>query len=135
MLDTNCPYHADHNQRIKKLETHYDELDDRVTALDKDFAVSKTEIFGAIKSLDKLPDTMNEIGKTMRSMQEEIRKSNDRMEGMEAKLTTLDNKMTQIDEDGKFNIRLWLKRNWISILVILAILGYLWSDILKGVFK
>lgn len=135
MPDNNCPSHGDHTERIKKLENKYDDLDDRVTVLDKETAVSRAEIVGVLKNLESLPATMDSIGKTMVSMQGEISKSNDRMGSLEKKFGQLDSRITQVDEEGKFNIRKWIKDNWIGLAIGLTALIYIGTELIKSVAK
>lgn len=135
MADNTCLYHTDHENRIVKNERSITELDNRVTDLDKDHAVSKTEILGVLRNLEKLPETMAQISTTMVSMQGEIQSSNDRMGRLENKFNSLDTRISQVDEDGKFNIRKWIRDNWIGLSIGLAALIYFGSEFIKGLAK
>lgn len=135
MADNICLYHTDHENRIVKNEKAISDLDDRVTDLDKESAVSRTEIVSVLKNLEKLPATMAEISVTMISMQGEISNSNERMGRLENKFTSLDTRMTQVDEEGKFNIRTWFKANWPYLMVGLLALIYLSTELVKNIGK
>lgn len=119
-MENVCNFHSDHVTRIKKVEKTCEELDDRLTDLDKSTAVINQEVKDALKNLSKLPETMEEINRTMLSMQKEISVSNQRIGDLDGKFNSLSNKINEIDEDGKFNIRKWVKDNWITISVLIV---------------
>lgn len=142
MSDNSCPHYHTHTEMIKKLEGKYDDLDDRVTALDKESAVSRTEILGVLKNLASIPETLTEVNKTMVSMQEEISKSGNQIGDLKGQMGNLkddfkklDTRITQVDEDGKFNIRKWFKDNWPFLMVGLLALVYIGSELVKGLGK
>lgn len=124
-MEYECKFHSDHSNRIKKLEKDCDNLDDRVTELDKNTAVNTQVILSSLKNLERLPDTMIEISNTMISMQGEISKSNERIGELDNKFNLLKDQIDEVDEDGKFNIRKFLKDNWISIVVAAGAMAYL----------
>ena len=124
-MEYECKFHSDHNNRIKKLEKDCDNLDDRVTELDKNTAVNTQVILSSLKNLERLPDTMIEISNTMISMQGEISKSNERIGELDNKFNLLKDQIDEVDEEGKFNIRKFLKDNWISLVVAVGAMAYL----------
>lgn len=124
-MEYECKFHSDHSNRIKKLEKDCDNLDDRVTELDKNTAVNTQVILSSLKNLERLPDTMIEISNTMISMQGEISKSNERIGELDNKFNLLKDQIDEVDEDGKFNIRKFLKDNWISLVVAVGAMAYL----------
>lgn len=124
-MEYECKFHSDHSNRIKKLEKDCDNLDDRVTELDKNTAVNTQVILSSLKNLERLPDTMIEISNTMISMQGEISKSNERIGELDNKFNLLKDQIDEVDEEGKFNIRKFLKDNWISLVVAVGAMAYL----------
>lgn len=128
MENCNCQYHEDHSNRIEALENSFEKVNERLTSLDKEHAVSRTEITSSLKSLEKLPETMVKISETMVSIQGEITKSNERISRMETTVTNLNSKISQVDEEGKFNIRIWIKNNWIGLSIGLIALLYLAAE-------
>lgn len=125
-----CIYHTDHESRVKELEAGYKDLKNLFTELDKNTAVSNEKILGALSNLEKLPETMIEISKTMVSMQGEITKSNEHMSSLDRRVTTLSKKLEEVDEDGKFNIRKWIKENWVALCIVFGFAFYTLKDFL-----
>ena len=108
-----CPIGA-HEQRFQNIETdvgelkgNVSELADKVNSIDKTVAVKNNEFEKAIASLSTLPDILTELQFSNKS----IRKDVDHMESQ----------VDSIDSEGKFNIRVWLRDNFIS--AVLAIGG------------
>ena len=130
-MEHECKYHTDHESRIKKLQDDYDDLDDRVTELDKDTAVNTQMILSSLKNLEKLPETMSNISKTMISMQGEISKSNERIGDLDTKFNSLSKKIDEVDEEGKFNIRKWIRDNWIALSVLIVAGFYVGKQLLQ----
>lgn len=130
-MDNVCNFHSDHVTRIKKVEKTCEELDDRLTDLDKTSAVTNQEVKDALKNLSKLPSVMEEINRTMLSMQKEISVSNQRIGDLDGKFNSLSNKINEIDEDGKFNIRKCIKDNWLGIVMGAGALIYFFNQFMK----
>ena len=138
---SSCLKHEDHERRITILEEDYDNLNEKYTKIDKDLAVTTTSIIQTLKGLEKLPDTLNAIKDTMSVMQvsigktvektdalaEQVKLVNDKVEKTDSlieqvkyvndKLESVNSKVEQIDEEGKFNIRKYVKDNWIKIII------------------
>jgi chromosome segregation ATPase len=110
--------------RIKKVEKTCEELDDRLTKLDKDSAVDRQRMLDALENLSKMPETLNEVNKTMVSMQKEISDSSVRIGGLEDQFDSLKNDFKEVDEEGKFNIRKAIKDNWLGITMGLGAIIY-----------
>lgn len=158
MAENSCPYHTDHDNRLKKLEQGYEELDDRVTVLDKEHAVNRVEITSTLKNFENLPETMLQMSNTMIAIQGEIKAFNasidGRIQGVEAKtdskftgvdekikdingkMSVLDNRVLQINELDTINFRQafknWFLKNWQYIGIGLAITAIYVANALKG---
>ena len=110
--------------RVQVLEYTTRDLDDRVTELDKNTAVSLASISKSLEILSKLPDSYNSMEKTMIAMQAEISNAGVKTDSLEKKVDSLSQSIKSIDEDGKVNIRKYLKDNWFKVVIaISAVLG------------
>lgn len=125
-----CGYHIDHSNRIGKLEAEVDNLGDMFTRLDKENAVTQQKIFSTLESLAKLPETMVSIKDAMVGMQTEITTSNVRMGNLEANVNSLsaqvskaNERITEVDEDGKFNLRKFMQKHTFEIVLALTLLS------------
>lgn len=130
MGDNYCMAHEGFDIRMKNVERCVESVDKRLTVIEKDTALDTqrlTLILDSMsESLPKLADAINSIEKTMLSMQTEIVKSGEKTETLEKnfgdktdilekKFDILDAKVTKIDYEGQFNIRVWIKENFIPI--------------------
>ena len=117
-----CPIEA-HEFRFKTIEDdvgelkgNVSELTNKVTSMDKENAIKNNTFATAIESLSKLselPQTLNSLEKTMLSIQFKNDSTEKDVCGIKTKLDT-------IDEEGKFNIRVWIRDNWISCLLAIG---------------
>ena len=130
-MENICNFHSDHVTRIKKLEKDCEDLDDRVTDLDKSTAVNTQMIFSSLKNLEKLPETMIDISKTMVSIQNELSNSNERIGELDNKFNSLKKQINDVDEEGKFNIRKCIKDNWIGIVMGAGALIYFFNQFMS----
>ena len=118
-----CPIAA-HEQRFKSVEDdvielkgNVSELKTQVTNIDKEVAVKNTVFATAIENLSKLPDTLGSLKEAMLTIQS----NNNVVAGDLSKVTQdvsdIRLKLDKVDEEGKFNIRLWIHDNWIVLII------------------
>ena len=80
-----------------------------------------SDLSGAIKSLK---DTNKDIQETLRGMQNEIKDSNKKADGVKEQLEKLDAKVCQIDENDKFSILEFIKKNLVAIIIFSSGIGF-----------
>lgn len=115
-----------------KIYDRLDEYDRRITVLEstRPFLQDLTE--RSIKSYDALSKTMQDVQLSMVKMNdkmdtqaESLRNLQDNMfagnKAMSEKITVIENRVANIDEEGKFNIRTWFKTNWPWVLIVMGL--------------
>lgn len=115
-----------------KIYDRLDEHDRRITVLEstRPFLQDLTE--RSIKSYDALSKTMQDVQLSMVKMNdkmdiqaESLRNLQDNMSAgnkvMSEKITVIENRVANIDEEGKFNIRTWFKTNWPWVLIVMGL--------------
>lgn len=115
-----------------KIYDRLDEHDRRITVLEstRPFLQDLTE--RSIKSYDALSKTMQDVQLSMVKMNdkmdtqaESLRNLQDNMsagnKAMSEKITVIENRVANIDEEGKFNIRTWFKTNWPWVLIVIGL--------------
>ena len=115
-----------------KIYDRLDEHDRRITVLEstRPFLQELTE--RSIKSYDALSKTMQDVQLSMVKMNdkmdtqaESLRNLQDNMsagnKAMSEKITIIENRVANIDEEGKFNIRTWFKTNWPWVLIVMGL--------------
>lgn len=115
-----------------KIYDRLDEHDRRITVLEstRPFLQELTE--RSIKSYDALSKTMQDVQLSMVKMNdkmdtqaESLRNLQDNMSTgnkvMSEKITVIENRVANIDEEGKFNIRTWFKTNWPWVLIVMGL--------------
>lgn len=115
-----------------KIYDRLDEHDRRITVLEstRPFLQDLTE--RSIKSYDALSKTMQDVQLSMVKMNdkmdtqaESLRNLQDNMsagnKAMSEKITIIENRVANIDEEGKFNIRTWFKTNWPWVLIVMGL--------------
>lgn len=144
-----CPRHEEHERRIKVLEKDLSGFGKRITDLDKEYAVTKERMMLSMQDLSKLPDTLNKMNESMVLMQRSLDENNcktDNFSGdvkdlrdevkqlnmkVENEVKFLNEKVEDINEEGKFNIRKYIRDNWVALLVGIAGLIVFSSSFLK----
>jgi predicted nucleic acid-binding Zn-ribbon protein len=133
-----CVYHIDHENRIAKCENKIEDLDNRLTEVEKKQALTDKEIQSAVKDIAQymkaMNDTVNKIQEGTSKNSEEIQALSNKMDNREKdldELKDLKSKVTQIDEEGKLNIRLWLKENFIYVAMGVMAIVYLVDKFIK----
>lgn len=115
-----------------KIYDRLDEHDRRITVLEstRPFLQELTE--RSIKSYDALSKTMQDVqlsmvkmndkmdtqAKSLRNLQDNMSAGN---KAMSEKITVIENRVANIDEEGKFNIRTWFKTNWPWVLIVMGL--------------
>ena len=115
-----------------KIYDRLDEHDRRITVLEstRPFLQELTE--RSIKSYDALSKTMQDVqlfmvkmNNKMDTQAESLRNLQDNMsagnKAMSEKITVIENRVANIDEEGKFNIRTWFKTNWPWVLIVMGL--------------
>ena len=115
-----------------KIYDRLDEHDRRITVLEstRPFLQELTE--RSIKIYDALSKTMQDVQLSMVKMNdkmdtqaESLRNLQDNMsagnKAMSEKITVIENRVANIDEEGKFNIRTWFKTNWPWVLIVMGL--------------
>jgi uncharacterized protein YqgV (UPF0045/DUF77 family) len=103
----------DHEKRITKAE-------DKISDMDKSLQVSIVKTFAAIEKLQELPAVLKSTQETNQDIQKSLITLNNKVDNIDNKVGTLSDKVAKIDEDGKFNIREFIKTNWIPLGIGLA---------------
>lgn len=106
-----------------KVYAKLDDHDHRITTLESTRPYLQDLVERSIRSNEKLSDTMAKIQESMIHLNDKMDKQVEDMQVMrrdmenankvtDAKLTTVENKMSAIEDAGKFDIFGWIKSNW-----------------------
>lgn len=117
---------------IKNVEKHVGKIDIRVEVLEKNTALDNQKFTMLLENLGKLPDAINDMKDAMILMQGEIKDTNRKTDDMKEQIQKLNDKVCAIDDEGQFNIRIFLQKNF-PILVGLIMGGtglYAWVNAL-----
>ena len=135
-MGENCAFHEKLEGRVSDVEDDIANLKtkqlldtQKSNMLFENTMKAISDLSGAIKSLK---DTNKDIQETLRGMQNEIKDSNKKADGVKEQLEKLDAKVCQIDSEGQFNIRIFIQKNF-PILVGLIMGGtgiYAWVNAL-----
>lgn len=119
-----CTKCNEYEVRLTALEKDLSGFGKRVTDLDKDFAVSKTSITQSIENLSKLPETLDSMNQSMLALQRSLDDNNRKTDGFGEDITELreevrkiDGKVDDINEEGKVNVRRYIRDNWAALLI------------------
>lgn len=134
---------------INILYSKANNLDKRVTAIETSTPFLKEMLERNVEGYEKLASTMQHIEVTMQSMNDKIdaqtesmRKQSESLSHVESdffkanevtneRIDKLNDKVVALEEKGKFDITLFLKKNWPWITVILGLGIYAVSNIVK----
>lgn len=117
-----CAKHEEHERRITELEEDIDNINDKVNKLDKDLAVTTTSILQTLEGLKRLPEVLDSIKDTMTGMQTTIVKTGQKTDDLATQVKSLSDTVKTMDDEGKFNIREFIKKHWVSIILVLGAL-------------
>lgn len=123
---------------IGKIFGRLDDHDHRITALESTRPFLQDLIARSVKSNEVLAQTMQDVQLSMVKLNdkmdaqaEEIKsmKTNSEManRNMNAKLTAVETKVSALEDAGKFDIRVWVKKNW-PWLCVMAGLGIMYAS-------
>lgn len=112
----------DHDHRITQLESTRPFLQDLIQRSINSNEVLTQTMQDVQMSMVKLNDKMDEQAREMRNMKSDLESANQTTAN---KLTVVENKVSSLEEMGKFNIWLWIKTNW-PWLCVLAGVGILY---------
>lgn len=108
----------DHDRRITVLESTRPFLQDLTERSIKSYnALSKT-MQDVQLSMVKMNDKMDAQAESLRNLQDNMFTGN---KAMSEKITAIENRVANIDEEGKFNIRTWFKTNWPWVLIVMGL--------------
>jgi flagellar biosynthesis chaperone FliJ len=107
----------DHDHRITQLESTRPFLQDLIQRSIKSNEVLTQTMQDVQMSMVKLNDKMDEQAKEMKEMKADFEKAN---KATADKLTTVESKVTILEEAGKFDIQGYLKHNFPWIVVVLG---------------
>lgn len=108
----------DHDRRITALESTRPFLQDLTERSIKSYeALSKT-MQDVQLSMVKMNDKMDAQAESLRNLQDDMSAGN---KAMSEKITVIESRVANIDEEGKFNIRTWLKTNWPWVLIVMGL--------------
>lgn len=156
MSEQFCPNHTSHEMRLCNAENDIKDLDDRVNEIDKIVAVQQEKwiavtdkLTNAIMPLSNaildLSKSTNEMQRSMENMQIELKNNTKEIADVKSSLDNkikdvkkdvcdYKNKVDEIDEDGKINIRKWIKNNWFPFIIGVSALIYSGANVLKNLF-
>lgn len=132
MADNICPREEDHERRISKLESRFDDLYERFYNSDKHFAVLFAEISGSLDALSGLPDAIGEMTTTMIQMQASINDNGSKTDELSGTVNKLSAKVDEMDAKDKISMLAFLKANWPVIVVSVLFAGYVIADAAKN---
>lgn len=104
----------------KKLNNFYNHLNDTDTKLEKNNLLTEQ----STKAIEKMNETMLEVQLTMRDISNELKAGKEKDEQLEENQRTLNKKVDQInrkitnlDEEGKLNVRIWFKEHFVEVVL------------------
>lgn len=107
----------DHDHRITQLESTWPFLQDLIQRSVKSNELLTQTMQDVQMSMVKLNDKMDEQAREMKEMKADFEKAN---KATADKLSTVESKVTTLEEAGKFDIRDYLKHNFPWIVVVLG---------------
>lgn len=107
----------DHDHRITQLESTRPFLQDLIQRSVKSSELLTQTMQDVQMSMVKLNDKMDEQAREMKEMKADFEKAN---KATADKLSTVESKVTTLEEAGKFDIRDYLKHNFLWIVVVLG---------------
>lgn len=107
----------DHDHRITALESTRPYLEDLTERSIKSYEKLSQTMQDVQLSMVKMNDKMDEQSKSLNALKENMANGN---KTMSEKINIIETKVAKIDDDGKFNIRTYLKTNWSWIIVVIG---------------
>lgn len=107
----------DHDHRLTALESTRPYLEDLTERSIKSYESLAKTMQDVQISMIKMNDKMDEQAKSLNALKEDMANGN---KSMSEKINVIETKVAKIDEEGKFNIRTYLKANWPWIVIFLG---------------
>lgn len=144
-MSEKCNAHDNFEYRIGQAEIKIEDMDGRLVELEKDSALESQRsnmlfenTMKAISDLScaitSLKNTNSDIQNTLLGMQSEMKEANTQTDDIKKKLDKLSDKVCTIDDESKFNLRIWFREKFPYIAVLVASgtsLGLLISALIK----
>ena len=108
----------DHDRRITVLESTRPFLQDLTERSIKSYEALSQTMQDVQLSMVKMNDKMDAQAESLKNLQDDMSSGN---KAMSEKITVIEKRVANIDEEGKFNIRTWLKTNWPWVLIVLGL--------------
>lgn len=118
MEEAKCPFHELHEQRLN-------DFSKRISQLETKTALDNQKFTMILENLSELPCAIKSMEKSMCSMQKEIESSNKKSDSMKEQLEKINAKVNQIDNEGKLNIRQYIKDHAVWLIVSATIIAAL----------
>lgn len=114
------------NKKVDKLEyTEIANLKDKITGIELELNKNSILTESNTKAMEKMSNTMEKVGETMVLLTSGIEQSNKSTQELSKKVTNLEGKIDNIEDKTKFDIMLFIKENWIGIVIGVGVLSYL----------
>lgn len=107
----------DHDRRITTLESTRPFLQDLIDRSIKSNEVLAQTMQDVQLSMVKMNDKMDKQAEDLRQMRDDFVAAN---KAVTQKVEDVEKKVSSLDDEGKFNIRTYLKTNWPWIIVVLG---------------
>lgn len=121
MGENGCAYHEKLEQRVSEVESEVVDLKTKqlldIQKSDMLFENTMKAISDLSGAINSLKQTNKDIQETLRGMQNEIKDSNKKADGVKQQLEKLDAKVCQIDQNDKISILEFIKKNFITIII------------------
>lgn len=114
----------DHDHRITALESTRPFLQDLIARSVKSNEELATTMKDVQLSMVKLNDKLDKQAEEIKNMKDDNERSNTTVNN---KLTAVENKISALEDAGKFDIRAWVKLNWPWLCIITG-LGIAWAS-------
>lgn len=108
----------DHDRRITVLESTRPFLQDLTERSIKSYEALSQTMQDVQLSMVKMNDKMDAQAESLKNLQDDMSSGN---KAMSEKITVIEKRVANIDEEGKFNIRTWLKTNWPWVLIVMGL--------------
>lgn len=112
-----------------ELEKRMGKAENRITALETAQPYIKELVEQNTHAYKQLAVTMTELQKTMITMEQQLKTQNTKIDGMQKAIEDghkeTQEKVSAIENKGKFDIIAYLKNNWVSLSVLICI-GLAW---------
>jgi len=134
-MENVCVFHETFEKRLDKVEEHGTEIDNKINLIEKDTLLDRQKFSMLLDNLSKLPEAINEMNKTMRDMQDEIKSSGDKTTSLEKSMKKLTEKVDTIDEEGKFSIRGFIKEHFVGVIISVSCLVAYGTHVVSNLFN